>query len=74
MIYMNGMLNMRRMEEQMLARFGMSLFVNVVWLFVGGIIAFWIGANQTPWLIVGILITVVGIVGINLAFAERRKA
>jgi len=57
----------------MQAKFGMSLFVNIVWLFVGGIIAFWVGVNQIPWLIVGILIMVVGIVGINLAFAERNK-
>ena len=55
----------------MQAKFGMSLFMNIVWLFVGGIIAFWIGANQTPWLVVGILIMVVGIVGINLTVAER---
>ncbi|HEY5138530.1 MAG TPA: hypothetical protein VIJ25_04340 [Methylococcales bacterium] len=57
----------------MQAKFGMLLFVNIVWLFVGGIIAFWVGVNQIPWLIVGILIMVVGIVGINLAFAERNK-
>ena len=57
----------------MQAKFGMSLFMNIVWLLVGGMIAFWIGADQTPWLIVGILIMVVGIVGINLAFAERKK-
>ena len=57
----------------MQAKFGMSLFVTIVWLFVGGIIAFWVGVNQIPWLIVGILIMVVGIVGINLAFAERNK-
>jgi hypothetical protein len=58
----------------MQAKFGMSLFVNIVWLFVGGIITFWIGVNQMPWRIVGILITVVGIVGINLAFAEINKS
>ena len=57
----------------MQAKFGMSLFMNIVWLFVGGMIAFWIGLDQTPWLIVGILIMVIGIVGINLAFAERNK-
>lgn len=57
----------------MQAKLGMSLFVNIVWLFVGGIIAFWVGVNQTPWLIVGILIMIVGIVGINLTFAERNK-
>jgi hypothetical protein len=55
----------------MQAKFGMSLFMNIVWLFVGGLVAFWIGANDTPWMIVGILIMVVGIVGINLAFSER---
>ena len=55
----------------MKAKFGMSMFINIVWLFVGGITAFWIGLNQTPFLIVGILIMVVGIVGISLAFAER---
>jgi hypothetical protein len=53
------------------ARFGMTLFINIAWLFVGGILAFWIGANQTPWLIAGILIMLIGIVGINLAFTER---
>jgi hypothetical protein len=57
----------------MQAKFGMSLFMNVVWLFVGGLVAFWIGAHDTPWMIVGILIMVVGIVGINLAFAEKNK-
>lgn len=57
----------------MQARFGMSLFMNIAWLFVGGMIAFWIGVNQAPWLIVGLLITVNGIVGINLAFAERNN-
>ena len=55
------------------AKFGMSMFINIVWLFVGGIIAFWVGVNQTPWLIVGLLIMVAGIVGINLAFAERKQ-
>ena len=55
------------------ASFGMALFVRIAWLFVGGIITFWIGADQTPWLVVGILITVIGIVGINLAFAERNN-
>ena len=57
----------------MQAKFGMSLFMNIVWLFVGGIIAFWIGANQTPWLVVGILIMGIGIVGINLTVAERNR-
>jgi len=57
----------------MQAKFGMSLFINIVWLFVGGIIAFWVGANRTPWLVVGILIMVVGIVGINLTVAERNR-
>ena len=56
----------------MKAKFGMSLFINIAWLFVGGILTFWIGAGQTPWLIVGILITVIGVTGINLAFSERR--
>ena len=55
----------------MKAKFGMSMFINIVWLFVGGITAFWIGVNQLPFLIVGILIMVIGIVGISLAFAER---
>ena len=54
----------------MKAKFGMSLFINIVWLIVGGIVSFWIGVNQTPWMIVGILIMVVGIAGINLAFTE----
>ena len=57
----------------MQAKFAMMLFINIVWLFVGGMIAFWIGLDQTPWLIIGILIMVIGIVGINLAFAERNK-
>lgn len=38
------------------AKFGMSMFINIVWLFVGGIIAFWVGVNQMPWLIVGLKI------------------
>lgn len=49
----------------------MSLCTNIVWLFVGGIITFWIGATQLPWMIVGALITVIGVVGISLAFSER---
>jgi hypothetical protein len=57
----------------MQAKFRISLSVNIIWLFVGGIIAFWVSVNQMPWLIVGIPIMVVGIVGINLAFAERNK-
>jgi hypothetical protein len=57
-------------ERTMKAKFGMSLFINIVWLIVGGIISFWIGVNQTPWIIVGILIMVIGIAGINLAFTE----
>jgi hypothetical protein len=57
-------------ERFMKAKFGMSLFINIVWLIVGGIISFWIGTNQTPWMIVGILIMVVGITGINLAFID----
>jgi len=56
----------------MKAKFGMSLFINIAWLFVGGILTFWIGVGQTPWLIVGILVTVIGVTGINLAFSERR--
>ena len=55
----------------MQAKFGMSIFINILWLFVGGIIVFWIGANQMSWLIVRLLLMVVGMVGINLAFAER---
>lgn len=55
------------------AEFGMSLLINIVWLFVGGMIAFWIGVNQTPWLVVGILIMVVGIAGINLTVAESNR-
>lgn len=61
-------------KQLMQATFGMSLFVNIAWLFVGSMIAFWIGANQMPWLIVGLLIMVIGIVGINLAVAERNKS
>jgi len=57
----------------MKAKFGISLFVNIAWLFVGGMIAFWIGAHNTPWMIIGVLIMVIGIVGINLAFAESKK-
>ena len=53
------------------ANYGMSIFINVAWLFVGGIITFWIGASQLPWMIVGILITLIGFTGINLAFTER---
>ena len=33
---------------------------------------FWIGAAQLPWMIVGVLITLIGVTGINLAFSERR--
>lgn len=60
-------------REPMNAKLGMSLFVNIVWLFVGGLAAFWIDAHETAWMIVGILIMVNGIVGINLAFAERNR-
>ena len=55
----------------MQAKFAMSLFVNVAWLYAGGMIVFWIGENQLPWLIVGLLVMVIGVVGINLALAER---
>ena len=51
--------------------FGMSLFINVAWLFVGGILTFWIGVSQLPWMIVGILITLIGVTGISLAFSKR---
>ncbi len=54
------------------ARLGMSLFIPVSWLFRGGIMTFWTGASQLPWMSVGILITVIGITGINLAFSDRR--
>lgn len=60
-------------KQSMQATFGMSLFMHIAWVCVGSIIAFWIGANQTPWLLVGILIMVIGIVGMNLAVAERNK-
>ena len=30
----------------MKAKFGMSMFINIVWLFVGGITAFWIGVDR----------------------------
>ncbi|MGY2896399.1 hypothetical protein ACVWZX_004445 [Deinococcus sp. UYEF24] len=33
---------------------------------------FWIGTSQPPLMIVGILITVIGITGISLAFSDRR--
>ncbi len=56
----------------MKAKFGMSLFINIVWLFIGGILTFWIGVGQTRWLTVGILTTVIGVTGINLAFSERK--
>ena len=57
----------------MQAKFEMSLFVNIIWLFVGGMVAFWIGAHDKAWMIVGLLIMVNGIVGVNLAFAERNR-
>ena len=49
------------------ANYGMSIFVNVAWLFGGGIMTFWIGASQLSWIIVGILITLIGLTGITLA-------
>jgi hypothetical protein len=55
------------------SRFGMSLCINIVWLFVGGIITFWVSVDQIPWRIVGGLITVIGVIGINLAVAERNR-
>jgi hypothetical protein len=33
---------------------------------------FWIGGAQLPWVIVGILTTVIGVTGIKLIFSERR--
>lgn len=54
------------------ANFGMSLFINIAWLCVGGIMTFWIGAAQLPWMSVGILITLIGVTGINLAFSDRQ--
>ena len=55
----------------MQATFGMALFISVAWLCVGGIMTFWIGADQAPWRVVGILVTVIGLTGINLAISER---
>ena len=54
------------------ARFEMSLFIYVAWLCVGGNMTFWIGAAHLPWMIVGMLITLIGVTGINLAFFEKR--
>jgi hypothetical protein len=55
----------------MQTQFGMSLFINITWLFVGGILTFWIGVTELPWMIVGVLVTLIGVVGINLAFIAR---
>ena len=55
----------------MQAKFGMSLFISVAWLLVGGMVTFWIGADQVPWRVVGILVTIIGLTGINLAISER---
>ena len=56
----------------MKVKFGMSLFINIAWLCVGGILTFWIGPNQISWLVVGILVTLIGVTGINLAIAEKK--
>ena len=49
----------------------MALFISIVWLCVGGIVTFWIGADRLPWRVVGILVMVIGLTGINLAVSER---
>ena len=55
----------------MQAKFGMSLLIGIAWLCVGGIVTFWIGADQIPWRVVGILVTVIGLASINLTISER---
>ncbi|HTX90174.1 MAG TPA: hypothetical protein VMC09_03070 [Anaerolineales bacterium] len=54
-------------------KYVLPLIANVLWLFVGGILAFWIGKGDLPWLIVGILIFVIGSIGINQAIFDARK-
>ena len=58
----------------MQAKFGMALFISLAWLCVGSMVTFWIGADQVPWRVVGILVTVIGLTSINLAINERNKS
>lgn len=51
----------------------LPIIMNVLWLFVGGILAFWIGKLELPWLIAGIIIILIGSLGINQAIFDARK-
>ncbi len=55
----------------MQAKFGQLLLVSVIWLFVGGLTAFYLGANRAPWLIGPPLMLGVGVVAIHLAITRR---
>lgn len=51
----------------------LPLIASVLCLFVGGILAFWIGAGELPWLIVGSLIFIIGSLGISQIIFETEK-
>ena len=51
----------------------LSLIANILWLFVGGILGFWIGKSELPWIIVEILIVAIGCLGIAQVIVAIRK-
>ena len=59
-------------EMNVSKKFGQLLLVSVIWLFIGGLSALYLGANQAPWLIGPPLMLVIGVVGVHLAFTGPR--
>ncbi len=54
-------------------KYVLPIVINILWLFVGGILGFWAGDMKLPWLLVGILIIIIASIGINQAIFEARK-
>jgi CHASE2 domain-containing sensor protein len=57
-------------------KYVLPLMANILWLFIGGILGFWIGwtsENRVPWLIVAILIFLIGSIGINQIIHDVTK-
>jgi hypothetical protein len=49
------------------------LVVNLLWLFVGGILVFWISDSQLPWIIVGVLISIIAGLGLIQSIHDAMK-